>query len=67
MSAFVGVVNHPFFAVTKEDGTFKFAGVPDGEYSIVAVHPKAGESKPVKVKVAGGEAKTPDIVFTPKP
>jgi hypothetical protein len=66
MSAFVGVVNHPFFAVTKEDGTFKFAGVPDGEYSVVAVHPKAGESKPVKVKVAGGEVKA-DIAFTPKP
>jgi plastocyanin len=67
MSAFVGVVNHPFFAVTKEDGTFKFTGVPDGEYSVVGVHPKAGESKPVKVKVAGGEAKADNIVFTPKP
>jgi hypothetical protein len=66
MSAYVGVVDSPFFAVTGEDGAYKLSGLPDGEYTVVAVHPKAGESKPVKIKVAGGEAKAPDFVFVPK-
>jgi plastocyanin len=65
MSAYVGVVDHPFFAVSGADGSFKIAGLPDGEYTLVAVHPKAGESQPMKVKVSGGEAKA-DFIFVPK-
>ncbi len=64
MYAYVGVVEHPFFAVTGTDGSFKIAGIPDGDYTIAAMHPKTGE-KTAKVKIAGGEVKT-DFIFEPK-
>jgi hypothetical protein len=55
MSGYMAVLAHPFFAVTQADGSFQIKGLPDGEYTVVAVHPKAGESQPIKVK-AGGTA-----------
>jgi plastocyanin len=36
MKAYVGVVDHPFFAVTGPDGAFEFRGLPPGEYTIGA-------------------------------
>jgi plastocyanin len=42
MSAYVGVFPHPYFAVTKEDGTFSIANVPDGDYTFTAWHEKYG-------------------------
>jgi len=45
MFAYIGVVSHPFFAVTDSEGTFRFPpGLPEGKYMVAAVHPKAGES-----------------------
>jgi plastocyanin len=34
MHAFIGVVEHPYFAVTGSDGTFKIPNVPPGDYVI---------------------------------
>jgi plastocyanin len=36
MRAFIGVVNHPYFAVTGADGTFEIRNVPPGDYVIEA-------------------------------
>jgi APA family basic amino acid/polyamine antiporter len=36
MRAFVGVVDHPFFAVTGQDGTFEIKGLPPGRYKVTA-------------------------------
>ncbi len=36
MRAFIGVVEHPYFAVTGPDGTFEIPNVPPGEYLIEA-------------------------------
>ena len=33
MAAYVGVVAHPFFAVTDADGTFEMKGLPPGTYT----------------------------------
>ena len=38
MGAHIGVMAHPFFAVTAADGTFSIAGVPPGTYTIEAWH-----------------------------
>src|SRR4029078_6167178 len=38
MSAFVGVLDHPFFAVTGTDGRFMLTGVPDGHYILEMWH-----------------------------
>jgi hypothetical protein len=42
MHAFVGVVNHPYFAVTSDGGTFTLRTVPPGTYTVEAVHEKLG-------------------------
>ena len=36
MHAFIGVVEHPYFAVTGSDGTFEIRNVPPGNYVIEA-------------------------------
>lgn len=38
MTAFVGVVAHPFFAVTASSGEFSLVNVPEGQYEIEAWH-----------------------------
>jgi plastocyanin len=42
MSAFAGVVSHPFFAVSAGDGAFQIAGLPEGTYTIEAWHERFG-------------------------
>jgi plastocyanin len=53
MYAWVTVVDHPYFAVSGKDGTFKISNVPPGKYTISALHRKAapqGEDKEIEVK-----------------
>ncbi len=42
MNAFIGVVNHPYFAVSADGGKFELRDVPPGTYTIEAVHEKLG-------------------------
>lgn len=42
MFAWVSVFDHPYFAVSGKDGTFKIGNVPPGKYKIRAMHRKAG-------------------------
>lgn len=42
MFAWVSVFDHPYFAVSGKDGSFKIANVPAGKYTIQAAHRKAG-------------------------
>jgi hypothetical protein len=34
MHAFIGVLDHPYFAVSKDDGTFEITNLPPGTYTI---------------------------------
>jgi plastocyanin len=61
MSAFVGVLDHPFYAVTSTDGTFELKGLPPGTYTIEAVHEKLGRQTQT-VTVAPKETKG-DVSF----
>jgi hypothetical protein len=36
MFAYVGVLDHPYFAVTDEDGYYEIKNVPPGEYKVSA-------------------------------
>jgi plastocyanin len=36
MHAFIGVISHPYFAVTGNNGTFEMGNVPPGEYTLEA-------------------------------
>src|ERR1041385_8695627 len=59
MSAYIGVFEHPFFAVTKPDGTYtiKTAGLPDGDYTVTFWHEKyATDPVEEKVTVKDGKA-----------
>ena len=62
MKAFIGVLPHPFFAVSKEDGSYTLPPLPPGEYTIVAWHEKYGEQTQ-KVTVGAKESKTQDFTF----
>ena len=42
MTAYAGIVDHPYFAVTGGGGTFELKNVPAGTYTIEAWHEKLG-------------------------
>jgi len=64
MKAWLGVLPHPFFAVTGPDGSFKITGLPPGTYTIEAWHERFG-TQTATVTVAAG-AKTQDFTFASK-
>ena len=54
MTAYVGVMTHPYFAVTDAKGTFTIGHVPAGTYTIKTWHEQFGErTSRVIVKSAG--------------
>ena len=57
----MGVVDHPFFAVTAKDGAFRIAGLPAGKYVVEAVHPKLGSQRQ---EVTVGDTEIPALHFT---
>jgi plastocyanin len=63
MKAYVGVLAHPFFAVSGRNGSFKIEGLPQGEYTLVAWHEVLGEQT-VKLSIGPLETKSLEIVFT---
>ena len=65
MQAFANVVTHPFFAVTKDDGTFEIKGLPAGTYTIEAWHERLG-TQTQQVTISDG-APTVNAAFTFKP
>jgi hypothetical protein len=65
MKSYIGVLKTPFFAVSKEDGTFTISGLPAGNYTLVAWKEggPSGTEKTLQVKVeANGTAKA-DFAF----
>ena len=61
MNAYIGVVNHPYFAVTGGDGTFELKTIPPGTYTIEAWHEKAGRQTQ---SVTLGDKESKAITFT---
>lgn len=55
MEAFVVAVPTPYYAVTKADGSFRIADVPDGAYTVKVWHPKLKPAQKA-VTVAGPTA-----------
>lgn len=51
MKAYVGVLSHPFYAVTGMDGAFVIKGLPPGQYELEAWHEKLG-TKTINLTVA---------------
>ena len=61
MAAYVGVLSHPFFAVSGADGTFQLPKLPAGTYTLEAWHEKFGTQTQ---SVTLGDNETKDISFT---
>jgi hypothetical protein len=62
MRAYVGVVRHPYFAVTSADGRYSFERLPAGSY-VVEAWQEAVPRTSLQVTLAEGESKTADFVL----
>jgi len=62
MKANVGVLAHPYFAVTAKDGSYTIKNVPPGTYTLVFWHETKGEQTQ-QVTIAAKESKTQDIAY----
>ena len=62
MKANVGVLSHPYFAVSAKDGSYTIKNVPPGSYTLVFWHETRGEQTQ-QVTVAAKESKTQDITY----
>ena len=66
MKAYVGVLSHPFFAVTDKNGFYSISGLPPGTYTVVAWHERFGE-RTADVTVAPYESRSLDFDFQDRP
>jgi Carboxypeptidase regulatory-like domain len=65
MSAYAGVLTHPYFAVTAGGGSFELKNVPAGTYTIEAWHEALG-TQVQTVTLGEKESKTIDFKFVLK-
>lgn len=61
MNSYIGVLDHPFFAVTGEDGMFDISTLPPGDYVIEAWHEALGTQTQNVTVTTGGTA---EVSFT---
>jgi len=61
MNAYVGVLDHPYYALTDKDGKFELKSLPPGTYTIEAWHEKLGTTSQT---VTLGQKETKDVIFT---
>jgi plastocyanin len=62
MRAYIGVLPHPYFAVTAENGAFDISGLAPGDYVVDAWHETLG-TRTLNVSVAAGAAANADFRF----
>lgn len=62
MRAYISVLSNPFFAVTREDGSYEILGLPDGDYEVEAVHSQLGSASG-KVSVRQGQESRLDLAL----
>jgi len=62
MKSNIGVLKHPLFAVSGENGAFEIKGVPPGTYIVATWHEKYGE-KTQSITVGAKEIKSQDFSF----
>lgn len=65
MSAYCAVLEHPFFAVTDENGAFEIKGLPDGTY-VLATWQEEKRLKPQEqtVTITGGAVQNVEFTFS---
>jgi plastocyanin len=63
MRAYLGVFDHPYFALSGADGSFVLRNLPPGEYTIEAWHERFG-TRSQQVSLSEKEGKTLEFTFT---
>lgn len=66
MLGYVGVVRHPYFAVTGPDGSFDIKNIPAGEYEVEVWHEKLG-AQSLKIKIEPQASETLNFTFKQAP
>jgi plastocyanin len=61
MTAYIGVLPHPYFSVTNDKGAFDISGLPPGTYTLEAWHERFGTQTQ---KVTVGDRQTQTVSFT---
>lgn len=64
MSAYIFVMENPYFGVTDANGSYSIPNLPPGKYTIAAWHEKYGE-KTMEVTIASGVGVKADFTFKP--
>ncbi|MCG3148720.1 MAG: hypothetical protein PCFJNLEI_02165 [Verrucomicrobiae bacterium] len=62
MSAYLGIVAHPFHATTGDGGVFTLKNLPAGKYVVEAWHEKLG-TQTLTLELADGETKPVELAF----
>ena len=62
MSSYLGVLDHPYFAVTSPAGTFELKGLPAGTYTVEAWHETLG-TRTQSVTLADNDRKELSFTF----
>jgi hypothetical protein len=65
MHAFIGVVEHPYFAVSGADGSFQIRDLPPGDYVLEAWHETLGMQEQ-KISIAASTKITANLSFKGK-
>ena len=63
MTAYIGVVSHPYFAVSGNDGTFEIPNVPVGTHTLHIWHERYGDQER-SVRVSAGTATIVNFAYT---
>lgn len=61
MRAYISVLANPFYAVTREDGSYDIKGLPDGDYGVAAVH---SQLKAATAQIVVKDGKTTALDFS---
>ena len=64
MASYLGVLDHPFFAVSGADGSFSIGGLPAGDYEVEAWHEELG-TRTMAVSVAADGSAEANFDFSP--
>jgi hypothetical protein len=62
MASYIGVLNHPYFAVSGTDGAGGLRNVPAGEYVVAAWHERYGEQEQ-RITLSAADEKTVEFRF----
>ncbi len=65
MGAYLGVLDHPFFAVTDANGGYTINGIPPGQYKLEAWHEKLGAREGMLTIPATGVVQAVNFDFSP--